>query len=173
MAKKNPATHDDERQRKWSQPRVVYTEDNPPPKPRITFEGDPGLTDQAQAKDCDVNFILKKFQQTGVLPGIDAQRLYADVSDPTTYHEAMDIVVRAQEQFEALDAHTRMRFLNDPARFMEFIHDPKNGPEIVELGLATRRPPTDTDRLISEIRASNEIPEEAPPPSPADPKKRK
>lgn len=124
----------------WSQPRIVYDEYNPPPKHGIDFTGDPGKTDQSQSEECDVNFILKRYQKTGVLPGIDAKAVFADVSDSVTFQEALDIVQQAEIQFMSLDAHTRKRFDNDPAEFMAFVHDPRNAEELVKLGLATATP---------------------------------
>ena len=55
------------------------------------------------------------------------------------FQEAMEIVELAKLQFAALDAHVRKRFDNDPAKFLEFAEDPKNGQELVKMGLAVER----------------------------------
>lgn len=154
--------HDSEREIKWSQKRIIRSELDPYVDPGIDCSHEPSRTDQSQAQECDINFILKRYQQTGVLPGVNAQQMFMDVADAPSYHEAMNLVVRAQEQFESLDAFTRKRFGNDPAEFMEFMHDPKNAKELVELGLGTFAPPSDTDRVVEAINASRT-------PSPADP----
>lgn len=154
--------HDSEREIKWSAPRIMYTDTQPWKDPGIDFSDAPSMTDQSQAADCDVNNILKRFAQTGILPGTNIERVYADVSDSLTYHDAMNIVANANTQFDSLDAYTRQRFHNDPAEFLDFVHDPKNVQELVDLGLATATPTSDTDRLINEMRASNA-------PSPASP----
>jgi phage internal scaffolding protein len=97
-----------------------------------------GLTDQSQADDCDVNRIVDRFMKTGVLPGVDVERVYGDFSSPTDFHEAMNVVARGMEQFESLDAKIRKRFNNDPGKFLEFVHDPDNLDEMVRLGLASK-----------------------------------
>lgn len=119
------------------------------PKVRDAFTGtdgwpgleckDKSLTDDSQAKDCDVNIIVARFMKTGVLPGVDVERVYGDFSTVPQYQEAMNIAIKAQEQFDGLEAHVRKRFSNDPSEFLAFVNDPKNGEEMVKLGLAIKR----------------------------------
>lgn len=105
------------------------------------MEFDPGLTKQADKDSCDVNKILERFERTGMLPDmIRSDARYGDFSTVPTYQEACDIVLKAQEQFEALSAHVRDRFSNDPARMLEFCSDPRNAEEMVKLGLAVAKP---------------------------------
>lgn len=97
----------------------------------------PGLTKQADKEACDINNILRKFEQTGVLPDlIRREPRYGDFSSVPSYQESLDIVHRAETQFAALSAEVRDRFGNDPAKMLEFCHDEKNLPEMVKLGLA-------------------------------------
>lgn len=159
--KPSKENRDTEQWNRWSQPRTMYTAENPPPKVKLICT-DPSRTDQSQAAETDVNQILKKFQQTGVLPGVNAEALYADVSDSMSYHEAMNVVLHAEEQFNSLDAHTRVKFNNDPAQFLDFVNDPKNSKELIKMGLATETPPSDADRIVEAVKASKT-------PSPASP----
>jgi len=146
----------------WNQKRVVCSEDTPYNSPGLDCSADPGKTDQSQALDCDVNRILDRFSKTGVLPGVNTESVYADVSDAPTYQEALHIVMNAEKQFNSLDAKTRKKFDNDPLSFLQFVEDPKNLQELSKMGLATISPQTDADRIVEAIRASNT-------PSPADP----
>ena len=47
----------------------------------------------------------------------------------------MRLVAEAQSVFEGLPADLRDRFGNDPARLLEFVHDPRHLEESVSLGL--------------------------------------
>lgn len=96
-------------------------------------------TKQSARDECDINFIMKRFQKTGILPSTDRQAMYGDFSDVKDFRESLEIVHFAQEQFASLPSAVRKRFGNDPAAFLEFVHDPKNGEEMVKLGLATKR----------------------------------
>lgn len=158
------SSSDDHLAKKWAGPRVVYSETNRPVDAGIDFSDDPGKTDGSQAAECDVNTIVDRFTKTGILPGVDAERMYADVSDVGTYQESLHVVMRAQEQFDSLDAFVRKKFDNDPAKFLEFCADPKNAEEMVKLGLATERSPSGTDRIVEAINASNRVSGEVPAP---------
>jgi len=122
--------------------------------PGLSFKDDPGRTDQSQAAACNVNSIMERFLRTGVLPGVDAPRLYGDFSDVPDYHEAMGIVARANEQFAGLNAQVRARFSNDPALFLAFCNDPGNAQEMIKLGLATEAPPAAPKGNSGDPRAS-------------------
>lgn len=57
-----------------------------------------------------------------------------------SYHEAKNLIINAENQFNSLDAAVRIKFENDPAQFLSFVEDPKNAQELVKLGLAVAIP---------------------------------
>lgn len=98
------------------------------------------LTKQAFSDECDINKIMRRAEQTGELPDmIKNNPQYGDFSDVPTYQEACNVVQKAEEQFNALNAHIRSRFSNDPAQFLEFATNPANAREMIKMGLATQR----------------------------------
>lgn len=98
------------------------------------------MTHQEFKDDCDINKILERYLKTGTLPDmIKRDPQYGDFASVPDFMKSQNIVARANEQFAGLDAHIRKRFGNDPAEFLEFVNDPKNGPEMVKLGLAKIR----------------------------------
>ncbi|QXP08414.1 MAG: internal scaffolding protein [Arizlama microvirus] len=102
----------------------------------------PGKTQQSGKEECDINNILKRYEKTGILPDmIKTDPRYGDFSSCPEYQEALNIVELANTQFNALDAHARRRFDNDPAKFLEFAENPANLGEMVKLGLATEIKP--------------------------------
>lgn len=97
---------------------------------------DESLTHQSFKDECDINNIVKKYKRTGIVTHVTSKvSRYDDLSDVPTFHEAMNIVASATQEFEQLPAALRKRFANDPAQFLDFVHDPKNVPEMRELGL--------------------------------------
>jgi len=93
-------------------------------------------TQQSMMADCDINNIMKKFEQTGILPDmIKSNPQYGDFSDVMSYQEAMSLVVHANDQFASLSAKVRDRFNNDPKRFLAFCEDSNNREEMKILGL--------------------------------------
>lgn len=102
----------------------------------ITFK-DKSLTNQSDKKSCDVNFILERYQKTGVLDHVARYNgNYKDCSGAVDYHTAMNIIQQADEAFMTLPSTLRARFENDPALFIEFVNNPANFDEMVSLGLA-------------------------------------
>lgn len=96
----------------------------------------PSFTQQQFKNECDVNLILKRYEQTGVIDHLTAKKpLYGDFSDIPDYQIAQHILIDAQEKFDALPASIRKRFDNNPLNMVEFCKDPKNHEEGVKLGL--------------------------------------
>lgn len=99
------------------------------------------LTKQSMAEECDINAIMKKYETTGMLPEmIEKNPQYGDFSEPIDYMMSMNLVIHAQEQFEALPATVRERFQNQPEKFLEFTANPENQDELIRMGLATKKP---------------------------------
>lgn len=106
----------------------------------VDCSGDPGRTKQEFSEECDINNLLRRYHVTGQAPVMREPGAVGDFSDVGDYFAAQRLIVRAREQFDALGSEVRDFFRNDPARFLEFMNDPKNADEAVRLGLATARP---------------------------------
>lgn len=120
---------------------------------------DASRTKQADKDSCDINQIMKRFEKTGVLPEmIKGNPQYGDFSSGLSYQESLNIVMHAQEQFNALSARVRERFGNDPKVFLDFATDPVNGPEMVKLGLAVAKkaPPEIEEKLNKATKREKE-----------------
>jgi len=99
-------------------------------------EDEPSLTQQSMAEECDINFIMAKYQKHGVIEHVNSvQGQYGDFVTSTDYQVAMNEVLLAREAFESLPSSLRNRFENDPVQFLDFVHDDKNREEMIQLGL--------------------------------------
>lgn len=111
-------------------------------KPRQRLQQDfsgESRTKQSMAAATDINRMVERYQRSGVIPPVSIETpLYGDFSDVPTYLDALNAVREAEANFMRLPAKIRARVENDPVRFMEFVTDPENADELVELGLATR-----------------------------------
>lgn len=101
-----------------------------------TEVGKESLTKQSDKDKCDINKIIAKYEKTGMLPINKNQALYADFSELPDYNEALNIVIKAEQQFMELPASIRDKFNNSPEQMLEFMSDEKNYDEAVSLGLA-------------------------------------
>ena len=96
------------------------------------------LTQQHQAEETDINFIVKRYSQTGLLPQTSLEPLYGDF-ETLDFHTAQNRIRAAQEAFMGIPAEIRERFENDPGKFIDFASNPENTDELVRLKL--RNPP--------------------------------
>lgn len=117
----------------------IYSAYDPPPKVRLRDFGKM-ITRQSEAAAVDVNRIVGQFVKTGVLPQVQAQALFADVSEMTDYRDALHQVELADKMFMSLPAKVRAKFENDPATFLDFCSDPQNREELEGLGLVEKAP---------------------------------
>lgn len=91
--------------------------------------------------ECDINKLMAKHEKGIAVTHLNRyQGQYADVVGSVDYHEACNIVLRAQDAFGSLPSTVRARFDNDAGKFMSFVHDPVNKDEMVKMGLATASP---------------------------------
>jgi len=110
---------------------------------RVIFHfDDPSLTRQEFKDDCDLAKIIERFSSNpeGLEALLNAQNYvqsrFDDVSGFVDYRTAIEQVQRAEEAFLKLPALVRTKFDNDPAKFLDFVDDPKNLDELRSLGLA-------------------------------------
>ncbi len=115
---------------------------------------EPSLAQQHFKEECDINTILQKFSITGILPEAPLSPRYGDFSGISDYHTALNRVIAAQDEFEALPAQIRARFDNDPAKLIEFLEDETNRPEAEQLGLV--------EKVVAEVVEATQVtPEKA------------
>ena len=99
---------------------------------------EPSLAQQHFKEECDINTILQKFNITGLLPQTPLSPRYGDFSGIGDYHTALNRVIAAQDEFDALPAQIRARFENDPSKLIEFLENENNRPEAERLGLVEK-----------------------------------
>ncbi len=104
----------------------------------------PSKVKQSFSKEADINFIYNRFKRTGLLidPAMQSKRtaLFGDFTEIGDFQAAQDKIVRGREVFEALPAHIRDRFRNDPAKLLDFMSDESNREEAISLGLVPEAP---------------------------------
>jgi len=105
---------------------------------------DPSKTQQSDARDTDINVIMKRYEQTGQLPAALGSPLFGDFTNAPDYRQAVEAVNTAHEAFMQIPAKVRAQFNNDPQQFIEFATNPANAEELLKMGLAKAPPPKET-----------------------------
>lgn len=98
---------------------------------------DKSLTKQSMKKDSDINYIVERFQKTGVVNHVSKMEAIFGDFETMNYQESLNNVMRANEMFLSIPSDIRKDFDNDPEKFIEFCLDEKNKEKLVEYGLAS------------------------------------
>lgn len=103
----------------------------------------PSLAQQHFKEECDINNIIARYEQTGVLvdptlPGRNFE--FGDYSAVQDYQDSLNYVIEAREMFDSLPSKLRERFNYDPSKLLQFLADESNRDEAIRLGLVD--PPT-------------------------------
>lgn len=110
-----------------------------PKRVSIGSGDEPSRTKQSFQSECDINNIMKKYEKTGLIDHVqNITGQFADCSNVLDYHAAVNFVQDAYDNFMGLPSVVRARFKNDPAQFYDFVNNPANLDEMVELGLVVR-----------------------------------
>lgn len=101
-----------------------------------TVNEDEDMARQSFKDSCDINHILRGYNQTGIITHLNkAQAQFADVSEMTDYADALMVVREAEGLFMSLPAQVRKVFDHDPAKFLDAAHDPEKRDLLVQAGL--------------------------------------
>mgnify|MGYP000120320684 CR=1 FL=1 len=101
-------------------------------KPRVgTVNSLPSKTKQQDAAKADIQEILRKYEQVGIVPHLnEVDAKYLDVSEFTDYSDMMRQLRTAEREFMTLPAAVRALFKNDVADWLDAAHDPERIDEL-------------------------------------------
>lgn len=118
-----------------------------------TVNNEPSMTQQQFKDDCDVNVIMDKFLKTGTITHLRREPgAYLNLLEMPDYQQSLQTVINAQNSFMELDADVRLKFDNDPGKFLEWLGDPSKEQEHVAMGL---RVPKQSDPVLNELQELN------------------
>ncbi len=110
----------------------------------------PSLTRQSMTAECNINNIMAKFKETGVIEHTNEHKgQYGDFTEVTDYHTALTHVTKAQAMFLSLPAKLRAQFGNDPGEFLHFTNDPENIDEMRKMGLLPKLTRSEQDEAAT------------------------
>lgn len=122
--------------RKWCQRPGKYDANGP-----IYF------TEQTHKKECDINYIIKKYDKTGLISHVSQfEAKFGDLTGQD-FKTMQDTVASAKSSFEVLPSEIRKQFDNSPEKLLTFMEDPENRDKAIELGLINKHWTAETDGL--------------------------
>lgn len=120
------------------------------------------FTEQAHKNRCDIRQIIKKYSKTHIIDHVSKfEARYGDMSG-VDFKRAHDTVVNARVLFNDLPSDIRKRFRNDPGELLEFMEDPGNRDEAIELGLINKQWTPETDGIGEHVKEGGNVIEKPP-----------
>lgn len=128
-------------------------------RPRVSVDCSAGgRTHQSFKDECDVNVVMRRFANNGVMPttnkGVPS---YGDFTTVGSFLDAQMSVIDAQLDFAKLPSAVRKACGNSPAKFLEMCQDPDRVEELMDLGMKDRELPPTMVKIIKD--AEEEAPE--------------
>lgn len=125
-------------------------------------------THSSFGKDADINTIMTRYKKTGYFVDPNSVNLHRvarfdDYSDIPEFSEVCNRVIQAEADFMRLPATTRALFGNQVSNVVEFVSDPKNIEQSIELGLIPADARISKSSKSVEKGAAPEVPPTAPP----------
>lgn len=105
----------------------------------IDFSGEKSRTKQSFKEECNIKTMVEKYKATGYVNTMVKKPLYGDFTNVGDFQSSMNIVIKAQEAFDALPAKVRERFSYSPVNMVNFLSDESNYDEAVKLGLVEKK----------------------------------
>lgn len=137
------------------------TKFNPRPSVGIEFV-EPSMTEQHFKDECDINNIVQRYQETGVLPQGDRQPLFGDFDQyPQDLMSAQQYFDKASDAFGQLPAALRKEFDNDPLKLLAFLQDDRNRDKAVSLGLVNAPEQAAHPAQPAAVESTSQAPQQA------------
>lgn len=126
---------------------------NPKRKPgryALDFSNSPSRTVSEPGARTPMDVLVRRMMRGELVPGTNRAPLPpGDYTGVPNLMESMNLVRRAQDQFNALPAGIRKEFDNDPVKFHDFLmsKEPKDREKAVEMGFRKAPEPPKYNRL--------------------------
>jgi len=118
--------------------------------------------EQSHKDEVNINNIVKRHGMDLIARTAALQQFTYDDNPNNDFQETMNAILKAEKSFSSVPSQIRKQFDNNPAQFMDFIHNPDNQQTLIDWGLA--KAPEKTQPV--EVVVTNQ-PETPPPPGEA------
>ncbi len=103
----------------------------------VVDASEPVMTKQSFKQEVDMNNIIARHVKRGGVPPLPPDLSFG-FAPPYSFHEAMNLIREADNYFDQVPSELRNRFRNDPGLFIDFIENPDNRDELMDMGLIDR-----------------------------------
>jgi len=92
--------------------------------------------EQSHKDEVNINNIVKRHGMDLIAKTAALQQFTYDDNPNNDFQETMNMILKAQDSFSSVPSEIRRQFDNNPAKFMDFIHNGDNQQQLIDWGLA-------------------------------------
>jgi phage internal scaffolding protein len=122
-------------------------------------DGEEVRVEQHHKDEVNVNNIVRKHGMELITKVAALQEFTYDDVVGNDFQESMNILLKAADAFESVPSDIRKQFDNDPAKFLDFVHNPDNKDQMITWGLME----APVEQKPIEVVVTNPPPVETPP----------
>jgi len=116
--------------------------------------------EQSHKDEVNINNIVKRHGMDLITKTAQLQQFTYDDNPNNDFQETMNAILQAEKSFSSVPSDIRKKFDNDPAKFLDFIHNKDNQQQLVDWGLANA---PETVSPVEVIVTNSETPPVTPP----------
>lgn len=90
--------------------------------------------EQSHERETNINNIVKRHGGDLIAKTQNIQQLQYDDVTTNDFQESMNLILKGNQTFMSLPSKTRDEFQNDPAKYMDYIHNPENKQALIDRG---------------------------------------
>lgn len=90
--------------------------------------------EQNHKDEVNINNIVKRHGADIIAQTNAVMALQYDDLPSNDFQETMNMILKGQQAFDTLDSKTRAEFENNPAKYMDYVHNPENRDAMIERG---------------------------------------
>lgn len=96
-----------------------------PSETNIDYSDIPSMAVQEQKESTDINNILRRFQETGLIEHVNEHQDYGDFTN-VDFQTQQNTVAKIQSTFNELPGNVRQQFNHNPQKWIDHISNPDN-----------------------------------------------
>jgi len=116
--------------------------------------------EQSHKDEVNINNIVKRHGMDLIAKTAQLQQFTYDDNPNNDFQETMNAILQAEKSFSSIPSDIRKKFDNDPAQFLDFIHNNDNQQQLVDWGLANA---PEKVSPVEVIVTNSETPPDTPP----------
>ncbi len=130
---------------------------------KVDFTGTQSRTKSEFAEEANINNIVRRCMTGAIMPSGSRPPMFGDFTEVQDFTTAQTMIAEANQEFLQLPSDIREKFGNNVTDLLDYLEDPENQSEAIELGLlpqteetASVKTPVIEENSVSDVTNSSD-----------------